>query len=266
MKLLAEKNALTIEEVKPTSTEPPSTLLLQTQEATTEPSVIEPQPPNSRCRELYSGSKFFWRTQQNIDIEIFLHYDVKCIEVTAYDPHANIQSRLYIDETILINNNIGHDMIIQAVEAKKATLDKDLIEKINDESIFDDEKRVLESSHILRKLQIKDSIIEYDYGATYNNPGSISPYLQEKPPSLIPVLIQRRKLSSKQEFIESMSELRQLNEKANEQYKETVKLLEITSEDCNQEKWAALHESVSSSFNDLIDGYNKTGGTSGCKI
>lgn len=221
-----------------------------------------PQAPNSRCRDVYSGSKFFWRTQQNIDIDIFLHISEKCIEVIAFDPHQHTQCRIYIDESTLIDHNIGSVAIANAVQAKKDAMDENEAVKgaISDDILWEEERRLLECSHILRKLQMKDSLLIYDYNSTYNEPAAISPLLDHPPKGLVPVFLHRRKLSTPEEFNNSVSSFQALNASLENQMVETAKLVEIVSEDIgNREKWGSLQEEVSSSLNLVIGSYHKLG-------
>jgi hypothetical protein len=60
---------------------------------------------------LYSGSKFFWRTQDTIDLHIYLHILPNCLEVISYDTNKSKETnRIYLDygrlvEVIKINKN-----------------------------------------------------------------------------------------------------------------------------------------------------------------
>jgi hypothetical protein len=60
---------------------------------------------------LYSGSKFFWRTQDTIDLHIYLHILPNCLEVISYDTNKSKETnRIYLDygrlvEVIKTNKN-----------------------------------------------------------------------------------------------------------------------------------------------------------------
>lgn len=78
----------------------------------TEPSSLE---PSSRCRVMYTGTKFFWKTQDNIDIHIYYHIDSKCIEVISYEGKANTElPRIYLNESLLIQL-IGEESVMERV-------------------------------------------------------------------------------------------------------------------------------------------------------
>ena len=63
---------------------------------------------------IFQGSKFFWRTRNNIDVAIVSHNDLATTEVIAYDPTLNKES-----ERIYLNSNILYSMMNQAeIEAK----------------------------------------------------------------------------------------------------------------------------------------------------
>lgn len=72
------------------------------------PKVIEPSrplsaPPGPRCRELYTGSKFFWRYKQTVEIHLYLHLDSRCIEICSYNNHLSQEyPRVYLDEPSLV--------------------------------------------------------------------------------------------------------------------------------------------------------------------
>ena len=125
-------------------------------ESSKEPSS---QEPSSRCRVIYTGTKFFWKTQDNIDIHLYLHLDTKCIEIIAYEGKANTElPRLYLNEPAVVRY-IGEDYIMERVrEIQKDASNKRFKESLPPTQIlFEEEKRIAISSHILSHLQMTTS-------------------------------------------------------------------------------------------------------------
>lgn len=51
---------------------------------------------------LFQGSKFFWRTRNNIDVAIVSHVDSKTTEVIAYEPVLDVEAeRIYLNSEVL---------------------------------------------------------------------------------------------------------------------------------------------------------------------
>jgi hypothetical protein len=117
------------------------------------------QEPSSRCRVIYTGTKFFWKTQDNIDIHLYLHIDSKCIEVIAYEGKANTElPRLYLSEPAVLRF-IGEEAIMERVlEIQKDASNKRFKEALPPKQIlYEEEKRIAISSHILSHLQMSTS-------------------------------------------------------------------------------------------------------------
>jgi hypothetical protein len=70
---------------------------------TTEPPRPASAPPGPRCRELYTGSKFFWRYKRTVEIHIYLHLSPRCIEICSYNNNQSQEyPRVYLDESKLV--------------------------------------------------------------------------------------------------------------------------------------------------------------------
>jgi hypothetical protein len=68
-----------------------------------EPDRPSSAPPGPRCRELYTGSKFFWRYKQSIEIHIYLHLNPRCLEICSYNNNESREyPRVYLDEAKVI--------------------------------------------------------------------------------------------------------------------------------------------------------------------
>lgn len=111
---------------------------------------------SDRCRPLYTGSKYFWRTQDNLDINIYLHIAAKCIEVIAFEGNTNFEfPRIYLDETKLLSMITEQDIWARVEkfeeEEGKKKFKKELPPR---DLIFAEEKRLGTSSFILTRLKV----------------------------------------------------------------------------------------------------------------
>ncbi len=51
---------------------------------------------NMPTKELYKGSKNYWRLRANIDYHIIEHVELKVAELIAFHPDLNMENRLYL--------------------------------------------------------------------------------------------------------------------------------------------------------------------------
>lgn len=89
---------------------------------------------------LFQGSKFFWRTRNNIDVTIVSHGDLATTEVIAYEPSIDVEAEhIYLNSVILHSrlnqsdieakysfakqNNLAHTVEFEADVVKRATSD-----------------------------------------------------------------------------------------------------------------------------------------------
>lgn len=196
------------------------------------PAKNEPssQEPSSRCRVIYTGTKFFWKTQDNFDIHLYYHIDSKCIEVIAYEGKANTElPRLYLNEPAVLEY-IGEDSIMERVrEIQKDASNKRFKEALpSTQILFEEEKRIAISSHILSHLQmvtdapasatpsqqfLSKKQIRYAHqtesGLSHesNAPRVDQILFPTKPESVIPVYIARRRHTSEEEIKETLTDI-----------------------------------------------------------
>lgn len=95
---------------------------------------------NSHISVVFQGSKFFWRTRNNIDVTIISHTDLDMVEVIAYEPSVDVEAeRIYLNLKILNSrlnqaeieakfsfakqNNVAHTEQFEADVIKRATSD-----------------------------------------------------------------------------------------------------------------------------------------------
>jgi hypothetical protein len=216
---------------------------LAEEEAPAKPSEPSSQEPSSRCRVIYTGTKFFWKTQDNIDIHLYSHLDTKCLEVIAYEGKANTElPRIYLSEQAVLET-IGEEAIMERVrELQKDASNKRFKESLPPiQILFEEEKRITISSHILSHLQMTaldpttvqpsstgqpyltkkqlKYVILSDSGLSTTNtseeqstksvPG---PTLEQivystRPENVIPVYIARRRHTSEEEIKETLTDI-----------------------------------------------------------
>eukprot|EP01040_Poterioochromonas_malhamensis_P007957 gene7957-8600_t len=91
-------------------------------------------------RLLYSGSKFYWRCQQSIDLDIYHHFLSNSIEIIAF--HTNKQKelpRIYLDYELVLHQ--VNDSIKEEINQRKAAI---LSDKFINSNEIDETKLRLE--------------------------------------------------------------------------------------------------------------------------
>jgi len=203
-------------------------------EAAAEPTVEEKKKELSMRQEegkdfrlLYYGSKFFWRTQDNIDLSFYQHIMMHCIEIVPFDVYKNKElARIYLDKFLLDSVLESSVKAIVAKKKEKMLDDRRTSKFTQDEFVFDDDaefiaqQRLSATTYILARLQL------HHVGTGDKKPGSkmvfhtlnddikmapemssIDPLLKEVPDLLIPVSMTHRRNTSSQEVSEKMNEL-----------------------------------------------------------
>ena len=161
----------------------------------------------------YFGSKFFWRSQDNIDLSFFHHFKIcDCIEIVPFNPSKNkALPRLYLDYQKLLKL-IQNDIHIAKQNATKAHA---LKSKFTQPKVDDDEliRKTLTSSLLSRlNLDINTNaghtttrVISYS-----NNVSDIvtdTPLLNMPPSGLVPVIVSHRRNTSSEEVQAKIADL-----------------------------------------------------------
>lgn len=175
---------------------------------------------NARCREIYSGSKLFWRNQETVEISIYLHIAQNCLEVIAFDYHSFFEyNRLYISEDAVfeyITENVIQESVNQyKLNASRANGGLTTVLP-PDKVLFDEERRVAVTTHVMSRLDLGQrtnekgqlqKYIMYTFRENFDNPGAASPLLSEAPNGVTPVHIPRRRLSTSAEIEAATSDV-----------------------------------------------------------
>lgn len=142
---------------------------------------------------VFQGSKFFWRTRNNIDVTIVSHYDSETVEVIAYEPSVDVEAECHYLNLHILNsklnqeeieakfsfakqNNVAHSEQFETEVVNRATSDFILNHLFIKEYSKDDRKFAVQ-------LQFGDD----DYDAH-------SRLIRDKPTELVPFETQHYKL------------------------------------------------------------------------
>ena len=80
-------------------------------------------------RLVYSGRKLFWRSQQSVDVEFYLHDRVSCLEIAGIDVSKSQElSRIYLDYNVLLN-------IVSDIMGRKSTDDAEEVHLLHSASL-----------------------------------------------------------------------------------------------------------------------------------
>ena len=180
-------------------------------------------------RLLYYGSKFFWRTQDNIDLSFYQHIVLHVIEVVPFDVYKNKQmDRLYFDKFI-VESLIDADVRKTVEEKRKADYELKKSNKFGDGATFnfDEEyataQRMELTTFMLARLQLhhvsqegqgnkpKSKIV---FVPSNGSEGTIAenPLLETPPPLLIPVSVTHRRNTSNAEVKKKLDEVHKSQE------------------------------------------------------
>ena len=160
--------------------------------------VLQSQVEGVHYKLLYTGSKFFWRTQMNIEIDMYLHLLPYVIEVISFDPIKDHEAtRIYLNYYTI--QSALEKLVSSDLEAAKL---KELAEQRfhnhgpEAESVLREHfllQRVI--TYILQRLQVDTtgSSGELLYVEEYGDGDLKSPLLADAPLALVPVPLNRRR-------------------------------------------------------------------------
>jgi hypothetical protein len=157
-------------------------------------------------RLLYSGSKFFWRSQETVDFDLYHHFLAHTIEIIPFNASTEREtSRIYCDyEAVLeaVQASVQEELNNRCEEMKRVrfaeTPDRD---KLHDEILL---QKIV--TYCLQRLQFVDQEAHFLPGFA-DDPDHL-PVLDKRPVVLVPVVITRRRRSSVEEIQETMTNIR----------------------------------------------------------
>ena len=174
-------------------------------------------------RLLYYGSKFFWRTQDNIDLSFYQHNVLHVIEVVPFDVYKNKRmDRLYFDK-FLIESAIDNEVRRKVEDKRRVNHESKKSNKFGDGADFNFEEeyvvvqRMEITTFLLSRLQLhhvtqegqgnkpKSKIV---FTPLSNDSDAVgSPFLEVPPPLLIPVQVTFRRNTSNAEVKKKLDEV-----------------------------------------------------------
>jgi hypothetical protein len=154
---------------------------------------------------LYYGSKFFWRSQDNIDLSFYHHILCDCIEVIPYDASKNQQlDRLYLDMPLCKE--------MATAEGKSSSASKSSVADTEEATRKALTTAILARLHLHNKVLVStgpksesNRAIQYLPASSDND--AKSPLLDKMPGALIPRSVTHRRNTSSEEFQAKMHDL-----------------------------------------------------------
>ena len=169
------------------------------------------------AKTLYVGSKFFWRTQENIDLSLYHHVAHNVVEIVSFEPNKGREfSRLYLDLSVL------HQYVDTDVDAHLETLRQQFVEANKTDKfqskVFDTEgeraklARIAISTLILGRLQLQTTALQDEPHAelTFVETTMLnlpSPLLAQPPQDLVPAHASHRRNTTTEEVSTKLVEL-----------------------------------------------------------
>lgn len=163
---------------------------------------IDKQEEGIHFKLLYSGTKFYWRTQENFDIHIFHHMLAHAIEVIPYDVQKRVElPRLYLnfDDVKEIKKAEIQQKIDELSTSDSATP--------NPEGIIDNAVRIAVTTYVLARLQKSADNAGVIFDRQTGDDKQKCPLLASKPANLVPVTVARKRKSSAEEFQHTLANL-----------------------------------------------------------
>lgn len=170
--------------------------------------TVVKQEEGTHYRLLYSGCKFFWRIQVNVDFDIYHHFMARCIEIIPFnsDRHREMP-RIYLDYENICE--LVEPSVAEAVSEKLRTIMEDRFAEKPDDSKLKEEVFLQKMvTYILQRLNVSTSDGECTYVSLFGDNEHEFPVLEEPPVVLVPINVTRRRKSSVEEFNSTMKSMK----------------------------------------------------------
>ena len=177
------------------------------------------QEEGKEYKLLYNGSKFYWRSQKTVDIDMYLHILPQIVEVIAFDPDKHKEvSRIYLRYTIIAD--ILEQMIAADIDIKKKEMAQD---KFNHGMTPAQELEMRDTitknrvvTHILQRLQqdtvnLQGAVL---YVQLSGDVKAMNPVVDNPPTVLLPVFMTRRRRTNAEEIQSTLKSLSRDQEEA----------------------------------------------------
>jgi hypothetical protein len=200
-------------------------------------------------RLMYSGSKFFWRTNDTVDIHIYYHTLSGTYEVISFDVNRHKEfNRVYLNNYPILTNL--EEAVIKEVSAKlKASDQKDKgrftsnVAEVDKAAMLDEARRYLTQSFILERLKLDVSgntkSVSFVQLSKDTSDPSQPVLLAERPSVLVPVSVARRRRTTTEDVNTAFAD-----------FKETQKQLQDATS--RAEKMSGLINQSISGFKNVL--------------
>mmetsp|Transcript_12924 Transcript_12924/g.19435 ORF Transcript_12924/g.19435 Transcript_12924/m.19435 type:complete len:410 (+) Transcript_12924:112-1341(+) len=166
----------------------------------------------TRCKLYYTGKKFFIDTNDSMEIHIYSHNKKNCVEVIAFEGTAQTElPRIYLNEEALLKY-VGRDIIFHRIDEELNNMSVRVLKRFKGampsrEMLFDEEKRILLSTHIIGNLKVSISqastglaLKNIVYSPSEPNNTLMSLSYPSKPKNVKAAKVSRRRHSTEQEL------------------------------------------------------------------
>ena len=147
---------------------------------------------------VYSGSKYYWRTNLMIEVDIYHHVEGDALEVVIFNYSTDSEmERIYVDASVLTRSQ--HKSILESVEiSRKKIANADRFAKINIDTLYEKEWRNNLATHVLSRLKLRkvgeiDNILFEEHEMPHAR-------FERIPKKVVPVFVQRSKRTHEEEL------------------------------------------------------------------
>jgi len=168
----------------------------------------EKQVEGKDYKHLYYGSKFFWRTSDNIDFTFFHHLLVDTIEVVGFSVYKNKElSRLYLN-MYMVKVKLEEGGQLEPFSDKHLKSAKEKQEALQK---YEEQARIAVTSFVLARLQLDTKPTGEQfvfYQPAGGDDAKTTPLLAERPLLLVPRPVVHRRNTSTEEVNRKLEDLR----------------------------------------------------------
>lgn len=166
--------------------------------------VVVRQEEGTHYRLLYSGCKFFWRIQLNVDIDVYHHFLAQAIEIIPFHTQRHKElPRIYLDYENV--QNLVRSSVDEALEAKvKTILENRFADKPDKAKLRAEIELQKVVTFILQHMNMTAIELPCEYVTLSGDNEDDFPVLEEPPVILVPIHIMRRRQSTVEEFKQVM--------------------------------------------------------------
>jgi hypothetical protein len=168
------------------------------------------QPEQEEGRDyrlLYSGSKFYWRTQHTVDFDIYHHFATKTIEIVPHNnTHQKEMNRIYINYESACQL-VAHSVDVEVENKVKAIVNDRFAKQPDLEAIREDVLVQKMVTYLLSRLHFEadDGHGKAKITALSQDAFPTEFLHAEHPEGLIPIKVTRRRRSTAEEIDETIN-------------------------------------------------------------